>query len=65
MGLELAITEFIPAAYQLAAATGVMLGVIGTLLLQKGARMWLDEHRAEQHRERLARLEARWREAAM
>ena len=46
-------------------ATGALLAIIGSLLFQRAFRTWLEQHRANVHRERISRVEARLRQAEM
>jgi hypothetical protein len=58
-------TDFLPSAMLLAAAAGTVVVVIGALLLQKAARVHMQEHRCDELRKHVGRVEAQWREAAM
>jgi hypothetical protein len=43
---------------------GLLIGAIAVVLVLRAARIWRDDYRTEQQRQRIARLEARWHEAA-
>ena len=57
--------SFLPSTYLMGVATGALLAIVGTLLFQRAFRTWLEQQRAAEHRDRMSRVEARLREAAM
>ena len=54
----------LPSVHVIAAACGSLVLVVGALLLQRAARASMHEHRRDNLRRRVSRVEARWREAA-
>lgn len=57
--------SFLPSTYLMGVASGALLSIIGTLLFQRAFRTWLEQQRAEEHRDRISRVEARLRQAEM
>ena len=57
--------SFLPSTYLMGVATGALLAITGSLLFQRAFRTWLEQHRADVHRERISRVEARLRQAEM
>ena len=57
--------QMLPSTGILAVGIAVMLSVIGIVLVQISARVWMHHHRERKLRDHIARVEARWHEAAM
>jgi hypothetical protein len=65
MRVEELLQAVLPSGEIALAGMGLLIGVIAVVLVQRAGRVWLHEHRMAQQRERIARVEARWHEAAM
>jgi len=65
MAVDELFRSFLPSTYLMGVVTGALLATIGTLLFQRAFRTWLEQQRVAEHRERISRVEARLREAAM
>ena len=65
MAVDELFRSFLPSTYLMGVVTGALLAIIGTLLFQRAFRTWLEQQRVAEHRERISRVEARLREAAM
>jgi hypothetical protein len=58
-------TDFLPSALLLTVGAGAVIVAIGALLLQKAARVHLQEQRCSELRKHVGRVEAQWHEATM
>ena len=59
------VRDLLPSTGRVLIGAGAVLAIIGVVVVQIAARVWLQHNRAERLREHVARVEARWHEAAM
>jgi hypothetical protein len=63
--LTIVTTDFLPSALLLAVGAGAVVVAIGAMLLQRAARVHMQEQRCDDLHKHVGRVEARWHEAAM
>jgi hypothetical protein len=57
--------DLLPSTGVILAVAGIVMAVVGGVLVNVAARAWRQQSRERQLRDHVARVEARWHEAAM
>jgi hypothetical protein len=65
MTQELLFRSLLPSTPVVVVGVGAVAAVVAIILVQRAARFWVYQHRSEQLRDRVSRVEARWRQAAL